>query len=236
MNLDRYAAHKRWTEIAAKAGGTVPEKTGLSIRAEADTMTARITGVIDDFYGFSVKDLIARFDEEKPKNIVLLIESPGGSFVDGLALYTEINRLRSQGVTVRAEAVGLVASAATLPYFAATERVAHEGAMFMIHNVWTMFLNIGNADDLEAEAKQAVATMRKLDKRNTSIVSEAMGLTTAKAVAALKAETWYDTDEMVSAGIAAEVVKPPQDKKIKDHAMDAARALWMEMTNRQGDK
>lgn len=239
MNLNEFAATRRWEEIAARAKTSVRDRTKVDIRSEDDEMRVRVSGVIDDFYGFSVKDLIAKFDEENPRSIVMLIESPGGSFVDGLALHTEINRLRSEGVKVRAEAVGLVASAATLPYFAASERVAHAGSMFMIHNVWSVFLNMGGADDLEKAAAESVKVMRKMDDRNRAIVAGATGMNPADAATALAAETWYDCDEMVGAGICSEIIEPPDNaakNEFQDPSMEAARSLWREFKARRNSQ
>ena len=234
MNLDRYAAHKRWSQIAARAGLSVPEKCAVSVRSEKDAMTVSISGVFDAFYDFDVREVRDEIEKRQPKSLTMLIESPGGSFIDGLALYSAVSKWRSEGMAVRAEAVGLVASAATLPFLAAGERVAHQGSMFMIHNVWTFLVMVGNAAELEEYAADQVAVMRKMDRQNADIVSGATGMSRAETVAALDKETWYDGSEMVQANICSEVVTPKSGNKeeIKDHAMDAARSLWMDMTGR----
>jgi len=235
MTFEEFLAKRTYDRIAARAGTSVPERTAFNVRSESkERMTVSISGVFDSYFGFDVREVRDEIESRGPKELTMLIESPGGSFVDGLALHAAVNRWRSEGMKVRAEAVGLVASAATLPYLAAGERVAHEGTMFMIHNVWTLMVMVGNAAELEEYTAKQVAVMRKMDDQNRAIVQRNTSLTRAQAVEALDAETWYDTAEMLETGICSEVIEPPDDGgDARNHAMDAARALWSEYISKE---
>ena len=112
----------------------------------------RISGVLDEWFGMDVRALIAELDKLQPTAITLLVESPGGLVADGLAIYSDLMRRAENGVTVTAEARGLVASAAVLPYLAASTRVLGDGSQIMVHSPWGGIFWIGSSAEIRAEA------------------------------------------------------------------------------------
>jgi ATP-dependent protease ClpP protease subunit len=52
--------------------------------------------------------------QDSARPITITINSPGGSVMDGLALYDKILRLRRKGTPIETRATGLVASMATI--------------------------------------------------------------------------------------------------------------------------
>ena len=233
MNLDQLLYYRRLSDIAAHASVSLSPQTVTSYDAQAqadgkNAMSVTITGIFDALFGFDVRDLRQKIDDAKPQDLVLLIESPGGSFVDGLALYAAINRWQSDGMNVRAEAAGLVASAATLPFLAANERVAHEGSLFMIHNVWSMLMLAGTADELENYAAEQARVMRKMDDQNRAILTKNTNLGLAAVTTALDAETWYDCDEMIDNGICSEIIANKQEAGENNQLNEQWRTLAMQ--------
>ena len=112
-------------------------------------------------YGVDAKSFI---DDVKnlPKNtsVLLRINSPGGSVIDGLAIYDAISRL-PQKVTSRIE--GIAASMASVIALAADEVVMSENSLYMIHNVWGG--EVGESDDL----RKAADLMDKMGERLVNI-------------------------------------------------------------------
>jgi ATP-dependent protease ClpP protease subunit len=86
----------------------------------------------------------------------VLINSPGGSLFEGLAMYDFV-----QGNGIEVGVIGVCASAATLPLIASSKRWGTPNSRYLIHNPFT--LSIGDAsemqktaDDLKAEQDRAL--------------------------------------------------------------------------------
>lgn len=128
--------------------------------------------------------------------IHLRINSPGG---DVFAAQAISQALREHRATVVGHIDGLAASAATEVACACDDTVIAKGAMYMIHQAWT--LAWGNADDLEA----TVELLRKVDGTLIDTYVAASGQERAQIEAWVKAETWFTADEAVEAGFVGAV-------------------------------
>ena len=173
---------------------------------DARALTVRVQGPIDAWFGFDVRALIADLDEADPQSIHLLIESPGGFLSDGLALYNDLRARARSGVTVTAEARGVVASAAVLPFLAADARTMTTGTALMIHNPWSLLLLAGPADDIEDAVTKAVAGLRSAEKTNRDVLVERTGASRQKVTMWLKEDTWFAPEDAVAAGFATAVM------------------------------
>ena len=203
----------------------VPPITSLTTGGDDDAraVTVRVQGPLDAWFGFDVRALISDLDEADPQSIHLLIESPGGFLSDGLALYNDLRARARSGVTVTAEARGVVASAAVLPFLAAETRTMATGTALMIHNPWSLLVLAGPADAVEPEAARVVAELRSAEKTYREVLVERTGASRQKVTAWLKDETWFAPEEAVAAGFATAVVA---DTAAAPTAQDAqARAL-----------
>ena len=89
--------------------------------------------------------------EDSTKDIDIYINSPGGSVVDGLAIYDTMQLIRPQVSTI---CVGLAASmgAVLLAGGAKGKRYALPNAKIMIHQPWGGFR--GQASDVEIHARE----------------------------------------------------------------------------------
>lgn len=143
-------------------------------------------------YGVDAKSFI---DDVKnlPKNtsVLLRINSPGGSVIDGLAIYDAISRL-PQKVTSRIE--GIAASMASVIALAADEVVMSENSLYMIHNVWGG--EVGESDDL----RKAADLMDKMGERLVNIYVSKSGQKEEQIRAWMDEETWFNSSEAVEAG------------------------------------
>ena len=173
---------------------------------DARALTVRVQGPIDAWFGFDVRALIADLDEADPQSIHLLIESPGGFLSDGLALYNDLRARARSGVTVTAEARGVVASAAVLPFLAADTRTMTTGTALMIHNPWSLLLLAGPADDIEDTVTKVVGGLRSAEKTNRDVLVERTGASRQKVTMWLKEDTWFAPEDAVAAGFATAVM------------------------------
>lgn len=198
----------QYETLAKKAGAGFaifddPDAKTWSVKSGEDgAALVRISGPIDDFFGTDVRAIIARLDELSPTSIALTIESPGGLLTDGMALYSDLRARAKLGVKVKAEAAGLVASAAAHIYLAADERVMGEGALLMIHAPWLFFSAIGSVEEIDGFWAQERRAMLAFEGELRDSVVRRAGVTPAVAAAWLSEEAWFNGKEAVEAGLA----------------------------------
>ena len=214
----------------ASAGRTMPEYAEdhqfFALDTVDDVSTLRIQGPMDGWHS-DVRAMIREMDNSNPTNLHLIIESPGGYVSDGFALYSDLRARVDAGMTLTAEARGIVASAAMLPYLAADERRMGDASLLMIHNIWGGFFAIGDADEIESDLEKQLNLMRKLSDTYATVVAKRTSTTKAKITAAMKKETWYDADEAITAKLAHKLSEAaPDDSQANMNLIsDARRAL-----------
>jgi len=128
-----------------------------------------------------------------PASLKVRIHSPGGSIIDGLAIY---NMLRNHAAKKTVQIDGIAASMASVVAMAGDEIIMPKVALMMIHNPWT--LAMGDAEALRAEADV-------LDKMKATLVSAytaRTGKTEEEVIRMMDNETWMDGDEAVANGFA----------------------------------
>ena len=120
----------------------------IDAKKDDETAEIRIDGVIGgDWFGDGVtaKDFITKLNGIKQKNIVLHINSPGGSVFDGFAIYSALS---ASGKNVKIVVDGLAASIASVIAMAGDEIEMPESSYLMVHNPWS--LTVGNAKNMKA--------------------------------------------------------------------------------------
>ena len=159
--------------------------------AENDTVEVMIYDEIG-LYGVNAKSFVEEIKEiPKSASVLLRINSPGGSVVDGLAIYDAVNRL-PQKVTSRIE--GIAASMASVVALAADEVVMSENSLYMIHNVWGG--EVGDSDDL----RKAADLMDKMSDRLVNIYVSKTGKSEEQVRSWMDEETWFDSSEAFESG------------------------------------
>lgn len=176
-------------------------KQWYTITAKAEERTAEITifdsiGATWDGEGVTAKQFIADLKAIKAEKITLLVNSPGGSVFDGLAIY---NALVASGAEITGKVMGVAASAASFILMACKRIVMPENSFLMIHNASSIAWG-------DASAMRETADW--LDKIGDSIVN-IYATRTGKSVEAIKswldAETWFSAAEAKEHGFADEV-------------------------------
>ena len=151
-------------------------------------------------YGVDAKSFIDDVKNlPKDTSVLLRINSPGGSVIDGLAIYDAVNRL-PQKVTSRIE--GIAASMASVIALAADEVVMSENSLYMIHNVWGG--EVGDSDDL----RKAADLMDKMGERLVNIYVSKTGKSEEQIRSWMDEETWFNSSEAVEAGFVNIVEEP----------------------------
>ena len=125
--------------------------------------------------------------------ITVDINSPGGDFFEGVAIY---NMLRADPRRVTVRILGLAASAASVIAMAGDEVRIGRAGFLMVHNAWVVA--IGNRHDMAAAAE----TMLPFDAAMAEIYAAKAGVDLAQAGAWMDAETWFSGAQAVEAGLA----------------------------------
>lgn len=178
----------------------------IDAKKDDDTAEIRIDGVIGgDWFGDSVtaKDFITKLNGIKQKNIVLHINSPGGSVFDGFAIYSALS---AAGKSVKVVVDGLAASIASVIAMAGDEIEMPESSYMMVHNPWS--LTVGNAKNMKAEADVLIDLTGKINK----ILADRSGQTAEKIAGLMDGQdgadgTFIDAQTALDLGLATRIIE-----------------------------
>jgi ATP-dependent Clp protease, protease subunit len=152
--------------------------------------------------GITAKQFCKDLAALKASAISLRINSPGGSVVDGMAIY---NALERHPANITTYVDGLAASIASVIALAGDKVVMAKNGMFMIHQPYGMAS--GTSDDMRKVAE----VLDKISANMVNIYAEASGADLDTVKAMMDAETWMTADEAVSLGF-ADCVDPKEAK------------------------
>ena len=147
-------------------------------------------------------EFLADLDNLKSKdNITIHINSVGGDFYAGLAIY---NRLRNLPASITTINDSLAASAGSIIFMAGDKgkRKAYAASNLMVHGVLTLLWGYYNVNDLQTE-------INELESHNKAAIAaymEATDLDEETIKEALSKDTYMTGQEAVDAGWADEVI------------------------------
>lgn len=159
--------------------------------AQAASRTIDIMDVIGaDWYGDGItgRSVKAALEEMGPGEVHVDINSPGGDYFEGIAIY---NLLREHEGKVTVRILGLAASAASVVAMAGDEVRIGATASLMIHNAWGVV--IGNRNDLIAAAK----TLEGFDEVMAGLYAEISDYDVEQIAQMMDNETWFSGREAV---------------------------------------
>lgn len=150
--------------------------------------------------GVTAKRVAAALRSIGDKPVTVLINSPGGDFFEGLAIY---NMLREHPKEVTVQILGIAASAAsTIALAGDTIQIAKAGLVF-VHN--TQWFAAGDRHVMQ----QAADDMAKFDEVAAGLVADRAGVDSKQAHKWMDAETFFTGEGAVEAGLADELL--PRD-------------------------
>jgi ATP-dependent protease ClpP protease subunit len=185
---------------------------GIHAAESDDEKTYNIYSVIGEDYwtgdGTTPKSVSEFLKKNKGQDVTININSPGGSFFDGNAIYNLLKE-HDGGVTVRI--VGLAASAASIVAMAGDTIEIAESGFLMIHNSW--MIAIGN----KADMAEIAAMLSKFDKSMAGVYSKKTGITEKEIVSLMDDESWIDGKDAVEKGFATALL-PSDDLAVDESA------------------
>lgn len=175
-------------------------------------------------------DIRGALSEANGEDVELIVNSPGGSMVEGIAIYNAIRDYRRQGGRVSARVVGLAGSMSTYIPLAADTVSAEDNAVWMIHE------------------PSMIALGRKSDMEKAASVLEGMSQIIARAYAAktgtdieeirrmMNDETYLFGQEILDAGFVDQMVPAGEGAETKEEAEAIARASVDAMISKLTEK
>jgi ATP-dependent Clp protease protease subunit len=133
--------------------------------------------------------------------ITVIFNSPGGSVLDGLALFDYLRQLRSIGHPVTTMALGRAASMGAVLLQAGSRRVMGRNAFLLIHEV--SHLSVGKVSEME----DSVGFTKRLQQRLLAILAERSTLGEREINRRwVRRDWWLDAEEAVALGLADELL------------------------------
>jgi ATP-dependent Clp protease protease subunit len=158
--------------------------------------------ILDDEIGPAYWGLLdARWLRDQVKaasggDILLRINSPGGSVIEAQAMYSELRQAQERGQKVTVQIDALAASAASFLAMVGDQITIAENAMIMIHKAWTIAM--GNADDMQ----QTADVLRKFDGVLVDQYAARTGKDKQQIADWMAAETWMTAQDAIDNGFA----------------------------------
>jgi len=185
---------------------------GLRAQARSDRPWYRITNQAADeaevmlydevgWFGATADEFINDLRGITAPNILLRVNSPGGSVTEGIAI---ANALRSHPASVTVQVDGIAASIASVIAMAGDRVRMMPNALLMVHEA--SGLCVGDA----AEMIKMAEVLGKISDNIAGAYAARAGGTEAEWRQVMKNETWYRGEEAVAAGLADEVVPTPK--------------------------
>lgn len=143
------------------------------------------------------------------KPILFIINSPGGSVLDGLAIIDQVKMITSPITTL---VTGLAASMGTLIGLCADDpkrRLATPNARFMIHQPRIHGAIQGQASDLEIQAREIMKTR----EQGIQQYMKATGKDHATIEKAIDRDNWMTAQEALEFGLIGKIVSSFDDVK-----------------------
>lgn len=137
-------------------------------------------------------------------HIDLRINSPGGDVYDGITIH---NALKAHPAHVHVHVDGVAASIASVIAMAGDEVTMARGSQMMIHEGHTVAA--GTAEDM----RKTATVLDRFSDTIADFYAARAGGTRETWRNRMKAETWYDANEAVKAGLADKVETPTRTLK-----------------------
>lgn len=154
-------------------------------------MSINIFGVVGE--DVRACDVLERIQAIKGDTVEVNIMSPGGSVIEGMAIYDYLRNLDKKVIT---RAMGQAASIASVIFMAGDEREVADNAEIMVHNA--MVFAGGNKHELT----EYIDRLDGIDKKLINIYASRTNLNEDQVRALLDNETFMDADEAVEKGFA----------------------------------
>ncbi len=196
---------------------SVRQRWNPDIKAAASDEDENTISILDPigeswmYDGVTAKRISAALRNIGDKDVVVSINSPGGDFFEGLAIY---NLLREHKAKVTVKVLGLAASAASVIAMAADEIQIGRAAFFMIHNTWVCACGDRHA------FREVADWLEPFDSAAVSIYQARTGLDEKELGNQLDKETWLNGETAIEQGFADSLLSSDEIEQAPSQASD----------------
>lgn len=145
---------------------------------------------------YSFKDAL---NEVNTPNLLVRINSMGGSVSESLAIYSLLSDFKGHLIT---QVDGFACSAASVIFMAGQERIITENGLLMIHNAW-----IDDACGDSNELRKVADDLESVTKPSINIYVNKTGLSEEEVKSMMDKETWMDYKSAFEKGFATSIQK-----------------------------
>ncbi len=145
---------------------------------------------------YSFKDAL---NEVNTPNLLVRINSMGGSVSESLAIYSLLSDFKGHLIT---QVDGFACSAASVIFMAGQERIITENGLLMIHNAW-----IDDACGDSNELRKVADDLESVTKPSINIYVNKTGLSEEEIKSMMDKETWMDYKSAFEKGFATSIQK-----------------------------
>ena len=154
----------------------------------------------------TVHELMVRLENWSQRNpgatVEIVLNSPGGSVLDGLALVDYLTLMQSRGHKIRIVATGMAASMAGVLLQVADERVITKHGYFGMHEV-SSYVGMANTSQAEDHLKFT----KELQSRLVDILCAKSSLSKPKLTTMWKRkDIWVSADRALDMGLVDEII------------------------------
>lgn len=174
-------------------GLTIKNKNGRPVLALYGDIGAQFGGIT----AVDFREMLSEIPDDK--EMELQVNSDGGDYHEGIAMYNLIKRRKGKTIGV---VDSVAASAATFPLMACDRVLMFENSWMMIHSAHGG-LRDGGADDFREAADRLDITNEQI----ANIYAERWKGAKAKLIEALDKDTWLTAEECVTLGLADEITE-----------------------------
>lgn len=179
-----------------------------------------IIGAIDSYSDANANNLRAQLETANGSDVTLNIASEGGSYFEGLTMASMISTYKGK---TTAKGIGIVASAATVVFLAADEKILTKNSFFMIHSAWA------GAEGNAKEISKTVELLSKVDEQMVNIytaqmeskgklINNSVDETKEYVKQMMQAETWLSAEDAVDLGFADYIMDEAQIQDYNTYA------------------
>ena len=131
-----------------------------------------IAGAIDHNVMYYLTRLFRYFAAVSKAPITVILNTPGGSIVDGLAIYDLIRMTTAKGIKVNVLAIGSCMSMGTIILQAATHRSCTKNTAFLLHEVQTISIGVrsmSEGKDLQGDVERVQGVLNEILAQRTGM-------------------------------------------------------------------
>ena len=193
------ALYRARAELAGRHYATLDDVTPavpvVRCQQNGNVLDVYIDGPLDWLFGVDAQEIIADVRDAKPNQVRAFIDSPGGMVSVGVTLYNFFQQLRNDGVRVDTANLGMVASAAIMPFLAGESRHMPPGTNLMTHEAVIEGMVFGTRADIKQQAEEYDVRIAQAASVMAEIYCEGLGCTKATAEKYFAKEQWFDAEQ-----------------------------------------